>query len=147
MPACISGKVADWTEGGVSDGGGANKGTGVCADLVRALERVRSRFVVVVATESKRLTTNRLRHYLEIEDATRRWVKELRHFQQAGEFVDPEWTEALRAVRSLLASPAGGSLSEHAQALSCGLREVMDRYQRRNSGYLPAPFSGRRDEP
>jgi hypothetical protein len=102
------------------------QGAGLCADLVRALERARSRFAVAVAMESKRITSERLRQLMETEREMRQWVKELRCFP--GDSADPDWNEAIRAARSLLNSSAGG---ESAQSLSDRMRQVMNQYQRR----------------
>ena len=102
------------------------RGTGVCVDLVRALERIRSQFAVVVALESKRITAERLRHFMETDREMRKWVKALRCFARDSD--DPDWNEAIRAVRSLLNSSAGGA---SAQSLSDRMREVMHQYQRR----------------
>jgi hypothetical protein len=107
----------------------SNPMTGLCADLVRALERARSKFAVAVATESKRITKARLRELMETETEMRAWVKELRCLQKRGDSADPNWGEAIRAARSLLTSPPE---SENAQSLSDRMKEIMSRYQRRN---------------
>jgi hypothetical protein len=103
--------------------------TEICADLVRALERARSKFAVAVATESKRITKERLRELMETETEMRAWVKELRYLQKKGDAADPNWSEAIRAARSLLTCP---SECENAQSLSDRMRDIMSRYQRRN---------------
>jgi hypothetical protein len=98
-----------------------------CADLVRALERARTRFVVAIAAENKRTPRDRWRSYLETEQDIRRCVKRLRLHQRSGAPAGAEWPDALRSIRNLPVPAAKKQRNSEAQLLNQHLQNVLTR--------------------
>jgi hypothetical protein len=95
-----------------------------CGDLVRALERARTRFAVAIAAEAKRTPVDRWQSYLETERHIRHWVKQLRLQQRTAVPPQADWKQLLESVRNLPA-PARRPRSSEAQILNQHLQKIL----------------------
>jgi len=74
-------------------------------DLLRSLERARSRLAVAIATESKATPLDRLRYYREMEETMHRCLRELRAHRRAGQEAQEEWLKVLESLKRIFPGP------------------------------------------
>jgi hypothetical protein len=74
-------------------------------DLVRSLEKARSRLAVAIATESKATPLDRLRYYREMEETMHRWLRDLRGRRRAGLEAEEEWLKVLESLKRVFPGP------------------------------------------
>ena len=101
-----------------------------CGVLLRALERVRTRFAIAMARESKITPSARWRYYLDTEERIRSLLKDLR----CQRWPDITWSEAIDALRRVPDFPDPQEESSDAEILCRRLSEVMTMLERRSHG-------------
>ncbi len=101
-----------------------------CGVLLRALERVRTRFAIAMARESKITPSARWRHFVDTEERIRCLLKDLR----CQRWQDMTWGEAIDALRKIPDFPDPREEDTDAEVLCGRLREVMTKLERRSHG-------------
>lgn len=120
-----------------------------CADLMRALERVRSRFVVAMAAESKATPPNRRIQYMETEAQIRLCLSQLRRVGSEARGESTGWIRALEQLTSLMAGDPPSAPAE-AENLSGRIRTVLQELEMTRQGWEEPPLAlgpGRNRDP
>ncbi len=99
----------------------------VCQDLVKALERARTRLAVAIAAETKATPLERWNYYLETADRMRKCLKQLRTLSRTGTRNQAGWIGALNSLRQLPQRPELRARPGEANLLCQHLRAVLDQ--------------------
>ncbi len=99
----------------------------VYEDLLKALERARTRLAVAIAAETKTTPLNRWNYYLETAEQVRRCLKQLRALPRPNTKCGAAWLPALESLRQLPPRPEPRSRHGEAQLLCQRLRSVLSQ--------------------
>ena len=97
----------------------------IYSELLRSLEKARSRLAVAIATESKATPLDRLRYYREVEGTIHRWLRELRVRRRTGLEAHEAWFQVLDSLKGLLPGPDHLPARHSALQLCQRLREAL----------------------
>ncbi len=102
--------------------------TDLQAELLRALERTRTRLAVIVAAANKRMPPDQRDYYIETENLLRRQVKHLRSHNYSERAGNCDWNRAMEALIQIPLTLEHDSSREAAKRLCGLLRDFLNRF-------------------